>query len=189
MRWRNVSPPFLCSQVTPEILGGAYCFAGCDLMEPWQEWPQGGALKPPLLPGVWEMELIVPSSCSLGSWCIGGEHPSHRLQEEWPGPWAPSLVSRKLLISLLLSDGKEGTFNPVSLQRCSYRLEMSARLLCPWDFSGKNTGVGSHFLLQGTFLTQGCNPRLPYCGQILYHLSHQGWKRYWIPQVKVSYYC
>ena len=61
-----------------------------------------------------------------------------------------------------------------SLQGCSYRLEMSARLLCPWDFSGKNTGVGSHFLLQGTFLTQGCNPGLPYCGQILYHLSHQG---------------
>ena len=29
-----------------------------------------------------------------------------------------------------------------------------ARLLCPWDFPGKNTGVGSHFLLQGIFLTQ-----------------------------------
>ena len=23
------------------------------------------------------------------------------------------------------------------------------RLLCPWNFSGKNTGVGCHFLLQG----------------------------------------
>ena len=23
------------------------------------------------------------------------------------------------------------------------------RLLCPWDFSGKSTGVGCHFLLQG----------------------------------------
>ena len=29
-----------------------------------------------------------------------------------------------------------------------------ARLLCPWDFPGKNTGVGCHFLLQGVFLTQ-----------------------------------
>ena len=37
-------------------------------------------------------------------------------------------------------------------------LEM-ARLLCP--FPGKNTGVGSHFLLQGIFLTQGLNPCLP----------------------------
>ena len=30
-------------------------------------------------------------------------------------------------------------------------------LLCPWDFPGKNTGVGCHFLLQGVFLTQGLN--------------------------------
>ena len=29
------------------------------------------------------------------------------------------------------------------------------RLLCPWDFPGKNTGVGCHFLLQGIFSTQG----------------------------------
>ena len=32
-----------------------------------------------------------------------------------------------------------------------------ARLLCPWDFPGKNTGVGCHFLLQGIFPTQGSN--------------------------------
>ena len=31
----------------------------------------------------------------------------------------------------------------------------SARLLCPWDFPGKNTAVSSHFLLQGILLTQG----------------------------------
>ena len=34
------------------------------------------------------------------------------------------------------------------------------RLLCPWEFSGKNTGVGCHFLLQGISLTKGSNPRL-----------------------------
>ena len=33
------------------------------------------------------------------------------------------------------------------------------RLLCPWDFPGKNTSVGCHFLLQGIFLTQGSNLR------------------------------
>ena len=32
-----------------------------------------------------------------------------------------------------------------------------ARLLCPWNFPGKNAGVGCHFLLQGNFLTQGLN--------------------------------
>ena len=31
------------------------------------------------------------------------------------------------------------------------------------DFPGKNTGVGSHFLLQGIFLTQGSNPHLLHC--------------------------
>ena len=42
------------------------------------------------------------------------------------------------------------------------------------DSPGKNTGVGCHFLLQGIFLTQGSNPGLPHCMQILYHLSHPG---------------
>ena len=37
-----------------------------------------------------------------------------------------------------------------------------ARLLCPWDFPSKNTGVGSHAFLQGIFLTQGSNLGLPY---------------------------
>ena len=48
------------------------------------------------------------------------------------------------------------------------------RLLRPWDFLGKNTGVGCHFLLQGIFLTQRSNLGLPYCRQTLYPLSHQG---------------
>ena len=34
------------------------------------------------------------------------------------------------------------------------------QLLCPWDFPGKNTGMGCNFLLQGTFPTQGSNPHL-----------------------------
>ena len=29
------------------------------------------------------------------------------------------------------------------------------RLLCPWDSPGKNTEVGCHALLQGTFLALG----------------------------------
>ena len=35
-----------------------------------------------------------------------------------------------------------------------------ARLPSPWDFPGKNTGVGCHFFLQGIFLTQESNPHL-----------------------------
>ena len=45
--------------------------------------------------------------------------------------------------------------------------------LCPWDFPGKSTGVGCHFLLQGIFPTQGSKPGLLHCRQTLYHLSHQ----------------
>ena len=48
------------------------------------------------------------------------------------------------------------------------------RLLCPWDFPGKNTGVGCQFLLQEIFLTQGLNPGLPHCRQMLYCLIYQG---------------
>ena len=49
-----------------------------------------------------------------------------------------------------------------------------SRLLCPWDFPGKNTRVSYHSLLEGIFLTQESNPGILHCRQILYHLSHQG---------------
>ena len=42
----------------------------------------------------------------------------------------------------------------------------STRLLCPWDFPGKDTGEGCHFLIQGVFLL--------HCRQILYQLSYKG---------------
>ena len=44
----------------------------------------------------------------------------------------------------------------------------SARLLCPWDFPGKNTEVGSDSLLPGTFLIQGSNLGLWHCRWTLY---------------------
>ena len=52
-----------------------------------------------------------------------------------------------------------------------------ARLFCPLNFPGKNTGVGCHSLLHGIFPTQGSNQcllHLLHCRKILYHLSHQG---------------
>ena len=48
------------------------------------------------------------------------------------------------------------------------------KLLRPWDFLGKSTGVCCCFLLQGIFPTQGSNPGLPHCRQTLYRLSYQG---------------
>ena len=47
------------------------------------------------------------------------------------------------------------------------------RVLCPRGFSRQEYGVGCHALLQGIFPTQGSNPGLMHCRQILYLLSHQ----------------
>ena len=53
----------------------------------------------------------------------------------------------------------------------------SMDLACQWNFPGKSSEVGIHFLLQGIFLTQGSNPQLLHllhCKEILYNVSHQG---------------
>jgi len=42
------------------------------------------------------------------------------------------------------------------------------------DSASKNTRVDCYALLQGIFPTQGSNPGLLHCRQILYQLSHQG---------------
>ena len=62
---------------------------------------------------------------------------------------------------------------------CDPWTPMSTKLLCPWKFPSKNTGVGWYFLLQGIFLIQGSNPHL-LCllhwqvdSSPLYHLGSQ----------------
>ena len=47
-------------------------------------------------------------------------------------------------------------------------------LYSPWNSLGQNTGVGSLSLPQGIFPTQGSNPDLLPCRQIVYQLSHKG---------------
>ena len=49
--------------------------------------------------------------------------------------------------------------------------------LSPWNSPGQNVGVSSLSLLQGIFTTQGSNPGLPHCRQILYQLSQKGSQR------------
>ena len=49
----------------------------------------------------------------------------------------------------------------VSLQpHGGHKQNLLTRLLCPWDFPGKNTRVIWHFLLQVIFETQRSNPHL-----------------------------
>ena len=52
--------------------------------------------------------------------------------------------------------------------------QLCLTLYSPWNSPGQNTGVGSLSLLQGIFPTQGSNPDLPHCRQILYQLNHKG---------------
>ena len=49
------------------------------------------------------------------------------------------------------------------LRPCAHRAPLSM------EFSRQNTGVSRYTFLQGIFPTRGSNPRLPHCGQIVYH--------------------
>ena len=62
------------------------------------------------------------------------------------------------------SDTCSSTMNFENIVSCSVMSDSlgphglwPTRLLCPSDFSGKDNGVGCHFLLQGIFPTQGLN--------------------------------
>ena len=40
-------------------------------------------------------------------------------------------------------------------------MDLSSRLLCPWEFPGKSTGIGCHFLSSGDLPDPGIEPRSP----------------------------
>ena len=55
----------------------------------------------------------------------------------------------------------------------SYSLRAHGRY-SPWNSPGQNPRVGSLYLLQGIFPTQGSNSGLLQCRLILYQMSHKG---------------
>ena len=94
-------------------------------------------------------------------------------------PLADSVInsSHHILDSLLIRERKTGV-----AQLCVFVVQLYPALCDPMDHSppgssvhgdspGNNTAVGCHSLLQGVFLTQGLNPSLLHCRQILYCLS------------------
>ena len=87
--------------------------------------------------------------------------------------WSGSRLFRKDILERIRSDPLEMVtiFMSDSLQHFGL---YPARLLCPWNSPGKNTGVDCHSFLQGIFLTQGLNLDFLRCRQILYCLSHWG---------------
>ena len=84
------------------------------------------------------------------------------LASGWFYQWGP-LVEKGGMRCAVLSHSVVSAFMDYSLPGSSIH----------GDSPGKNTGVGCHVLLQGIFPTQGLNPGLLHCRQILYHLSHQ----------------
>ena len=80
-------------------------------------------------------------------------------------PW-DAVGSRQRVYAVLSHSVVSNPLQPRGLQ--------PTRLLCPWDSPGKNAGVGCHFLLQGTFLTQGSNPSVLHWQADSSPQSHQG---------------
>ena len=77
-----------------------------------------------------------------------------------------SCIFPYILLLLFSHQVTSGSLRPHGLQ--------SARLLCPWDFPGKNIRADCHFLVQRLFLTQGSNLCLLHWQADSLLLSHQG---------------
>ena len=70
------------------------------------------------------------------------------------------------------------TVDSAKVEKVKVRVAQSCQTLCnPMDCIVQNTGVGSLCLLQGIFPTQGSNPGLSHCRQILSQLGHKGGPR------------
>ena len=85
-------------------------------------------------------------------------------------------LSKVIYFCVLSHSIVSASFPPFGLTLQTFRLQLT-RLFCPWDFSGKNTGMDCHFLLQVIFPGQESNPHrlcLLHCKRILYLLSHWG---------------
>ena len=84
-----------------------------------------------------------------------------------------SLSSRNMQSSKQDAGAKEG--DPASFVHAfSTPWTVAPSLLRSWNFPGKNTGVGCHFLLQRVFVVQGSNPCLLHWQVGSLPLSHQG---------------
>ena len=79
---------------------------------------------------------------------LGGVNSSEKLKTNVETSWCYCLPSP---LSLLIS----------CVCVCVCACVRATRLLYPWDFSGKNTGVGWHFLLHGNLPDPGIKPTSP----------------------------
>ena len=88
------------------------------------------------------------------------------------------LYKRNRRLDLLGSTRKAYVVKLKVTQSCQTLCDPMDKSWGSWNSPGQNTRVGSLSLLQGIFPTQGSNPSLPHCRQILYQLSHK-----WSPRI------
>ena len=111
----------------------------------------------------------------LGVWNAGNFTSRSRTQSLHPQPKAPLSLAfhtqfqawETIFLRNVRAFGMVGPLlSRYTMHACVLRLSVMSnslqphglyptRFFCPWDFPGKDTGVGCHFLLQGIFLTQG----------------------------------
>ena len=103
----------------------------------------------------------------------------------WISLWGKTCDEKGILFFSFILESKDLGGKKVS-ENCSvvFNSLWPHGLSSPWNSPGQNTGVGSLSLCQGIFPTQGSNPGLSHCGQILYQLSYSHQfctKTTWVP--------
>ena len=128
---------------------------------------------------VWAPCIIpqIPTGCEF--YMCSSLHWSHILLP----PLCPQVCSICVSVAALQIDSSGPSFQ-IPLNQClvtQSHLTLCNTMHCSppgplvhGDSPGQNTGVVCHALLQGVFPTEGLNPGLLHCRQILYQLSYQG---------------
>ena len=101
-------------------------------------------------------EISSNRECRHWTACLGG----------WRGHELPTLRPRRAKSAWVSHRVMCNSLRPCGLQH--------TRLLCPWEFPGKYTGVDCCFLLPGIFPSQGLNVHLLHWQADSLSLSHQG---------------
>ena len=99
-----------------------------------------------------------------------------RILEWLPCPPPGDLPDTGIEPMYLSSSAFQAGFLPTEPSGSPVKVKVKVTQSCPTPCNspGQNTGVGSLSLLHRIFPTQGSNPGLLHCRQILYPLSHKG---------------
>ena len=140
----STAAPGLESPGPVAVMRGLSCSATCGLLRP------GVELASPALAGG---RFFTTEPPGMPSGIFLTSFPRFHLVRE---AWEPGVLSHSAG-SAIKSSGASSECLPLP-QSC---LTLPTRLFCPWDFPGKITGVGCHFLLLDTFSSAQPAPWFP----------------------------